>query len=257
MNLELFNQIIQSHGFNPLNFIDINFPGNQYVNKKTVTKKTFIIHYSSGWDNARGMYNGWAKDRLGRVATAYGLEDSGKIYRGFDASKYYGYAIYLHSPDNHLPKNLQQFKTKKHDIFLNSQAIQVEVCNWGWLREKNNKCFSWTGVEVPGEKIIFYPNTYRGQKFFERITDAEIQSLQVLIMYHAIADDLRLNYNQDMWDISERAIRGAEGIWSHTSYRTDKLDIHPQAELVSMLMRVEDDFYKFFTPNNIKLIKAA
>ena len=256
MNLTLFNNILRKNGFNPLYFNQINFPGNQYVQYKT-KKKTFILHYSSGWDNARGMFNGWAKDKLGRVCTAYGIEDSGKIYRGFDASDNYGFAIHINSSDNHLPKNLQQYRTVKHDILLNSQAVQVEVCNWGWLREKNNKLYSWTGKEVPGEKTIFYPDGYRGMHFFERITEAEIKALQTLIMYHAIKDDLRLTYNHDMWDISERAIRGAEGIWSHTSYRTDKLDIHPQLELVSMLMRVEDDFHRIFKPNDIKLLKAA
>lgn len=256
MNLTLFNNIIQKHGFAPLLFNKINFPGNQYVQHKT-KKKTFIIHYSSGWDNARGMFNGWAKDKLGRVCTAYGIEDSGKVYRAFDASDNYGFAIYINSRHNHLPKTLQKYKTVRHDLSLNSQAIQVEVCNWGWLKEKNNKFYSYTGVEVSAEKTVYYPNAYRGQEIYERITENEIKALQTLIMYHAINDDLRLTYNSDMWDISERAIRGAEGIWSHTSYRTDKNDIHPQAELVSMLMRVKDDFNRIFKSKDIKLLKAA
>lgn len=262
MDIQLFNEIIQKQGFKPLNFIDIGFPGNQYERKNT-KKKTFILHYSSGWDNARGMYNGWEKDKLGRVSTAYGIEDIGEVYRGFDASKYYGYAIYVNSPHNHLPKNLQQFKTKRHDILLNSQAIQVEICNWGWLREKNNNFFSWTGHQIANDKVVIYKDDnlfktgYRGQHYYEKITDAEIKSLEVLMFYHAILDDIPLKYNHDMWDISERAIRGAEGIWSHTSYRTDKLDIHPQQELVSMLMRVEDDFKSFFNPGLIRMIKAV
>ncbi|MCF6185596.1 MAG: hypothetical protein L3J56_13425 [Bacteroidales bacterium] len=142
------------------------------------------------------------------------------------------------------------------DIFLNSQAVQVEFCNWGWLKERNNKFYSWTGAEVPVKKTVFYESGYRGQDVFERITDKEIEALQVLIMYHVLTDNLRLTYNHDMWNISERAVRGAEGIWSHTSYRTDKLDIHPQQELVSMLMRIEDDYHRIFKPNDIKLIKS-
>jgi len=259
MNIQLFNQLIQEHGFKPLNFFNIDFAGNQYVQEKT-KKKTFILHDSAGWDDARGMYNGWAKDKLGRVSTAYGIEDEGEIYRGFNAD-YYGFAIYVHSPHNHLPKRLQKFKTKQHDVFLNSQAIQAEVCNWSWLKEKGNDFFSYTGIKIPPHKVAYYKddnlfkNGYRGKNAYEKITDAEINALQVLIMYHALKDDLRLTYNFDMWDISERAIRGAEGIWSHTSFRTDKFDIHPQAELVSMLMRVEDDFHKIFSQKNIELIK--
>ena len=74
MNIALFNNIIREQGFNPLYFNNINFPGNQFVQRKK-TKKTFILHYSSGWDNARGMFNGWAKDKLGRVCTPYGIEN--------------------------------------------------------------------------------------------------------------------------------------------------------------------------------------
>ena len=255
MNLQLFNEIIQTHGFTPLNFIDVKFPGNQFVNKRT-KKKTFVLHYSSGWDNAKGMFNGWAKDKLGRVSTPYGIEDKGEIYRAFDASNY-GFAIYINSKHNLLPEHLKEFKTKKHDIFLNKQAIQVEVCNWGRLKEENNKFYSWTGAEVPGEKTVFYENGYRGQRVFERITDEEIQALEKLILYHAVKDKLQLKYNHDMWGLSERAIRGAEGIWSHTSYRTDKLDIHPQQELIAMLMRVEDDYDNIFKASDIKKIRTA
>ncbi len=258
MNIQFFNEILQANGFTRLNFIDIDFAGNKYVKKKT-EKKTFVLHYSGGWDNARGMYNAWAKDKLGRVSTAYGIEDKGEIYRGFNA-EFWAYAIYINSSRNQLPKRLQKFKTKQQDDFLNSQAIQVEVCNWGWLKEKENEFYSYTGVKIPPEKVVYYKdenlfkNGYRGKHAFEKITESEIKVLEKLIFFHAIKDKLRLTYNHDMWDISERAIRGAEGIWSHTSYRTDKLDIHPQQELVSMLMRVEDDFRAIFSKNNISQI---
>jgi len=259
MNIKLFNELIQAHGFKALNFKDVNFAGNQYVKEKT-KKKTFILHDSAGWDNARNMYHGWSQDKLGRVATGYGVVDNGNIYRGFDVSDYYAYAIYIQSPYNRLPKSLQKFQTKKHDTFLNSQAIQVEVCNWGWLKEKGINFYSYTDVKIPPHKVVYYKdddffkNGYRGKNAFEKITDAEIKALETLIFYHKLKDNLRITYNHDMWDISERAIRGAEGIWSHTTYRTDKLDIHPQQELVSMLMRVEDDFHSIFNDKNIKLL---
>jgi len=220
----------------------INFPGNQFV-KKVTEKKVFLLHHSAGWDNARGMFNDWARDRQGRVATAYGITDDGSIYSGFDASKYYAYAIYVHSKNNHLPDRLKQFKTKHQDILLNKQAIQVEICNWGWLKEKCGKYYSWADIEVAPEKVFFYPEGYRGHQFYEAYTQAEIDALERLIIYHAIKDGIPVKYNPDMWNISERAIRGAEGIWSHTSYRTDKSDVHPQPELVSMLMRLEDTLY--------------
>ena len=132
------------------------------------------------------------------------------------------------------------------DTYLFKSKAKI-ICSW------ENELWEYIILD----KTIFYPDGYRGMHFFERITYSEIEALQILIMYHAIKDDIRLTYNHDMWDISERAVRGAEGIWSHTSYRTDKLDIHPQAELVSMLMNVEDDFYRIFNPKDIKLLKTV
>jgi len=228
----------------------IDFPGNQYVNKKT-EKKTLVLHHSAGWDNARGMFHGWAKDKQGRVATAYGITDNGNIYSGFNASQYWAYAIYINSKHNHLPDKLKKFKTHKHDIFLNSQAIQTEVCNWGTLTVKNGKFYSWAGIEVPADKVVYYPEPFRGHHWYEKFTINEIKALEKLIIYHAIKDNIPVKYNPDMWDISERAIRGAEGIWAHVSYRTDKSDIHPQPELIAMLEQLEDTLYKVKKGNNL------
>ena len=38
-----------------------------------------------------------------------------------------------------------------------------------------------------------------------------------------------------MWDVSKNALTGKPGVWSHTSYRFDKSDIHPQQEVIDML----------------------
>ena len=47
--------------------------------------------------------------------------------------------------------------------------------------------------------------------------------------------NIPLEYNQDMWDVSINALKGAPGIWTHVSYRSDKSDCHPQPELIEML----------------------
>ena len=38
-----------------------------------------------------------------------------------------------------------------------------------------------------------------------------------------------------MWDISDKALAGEAGVWTHVSFRTDKSDCHPQPELIQML----------------------
>jgi len=217
----------------------VDFPEYEYVKEKT-QKKTFIIHHSAGWDNARGMFKQWVQDIRGKVATAYGITDDGCIYSGFDASLYYAYAIYVHNPSNLLPERMKDVKTKLQDILLNKQAIQCEICNWGYLTEKAGRFYAWANAEVPPEKVQYYPEPWRGHNFYEKYTAKEIQSLEELILYHAVKDNIPVKYNPDMWEISERAIRGAEGIWSHSSYRTDKSDAHPQPELIKMLEGLEE-----------------
>ena len=39
-------------------------------------------------------------------------------------------------------------------------------------------------------------------------------------------------------NISKNAMNGVPGVWTHTSYRNDKSDCHPQKELIEMLKRL-------------------
>lgn len=216
------------------NIIKVDFPDNQF--KKELTEKTgWVLHHSAGRDQATNMFKFWETDTQGTVATAYGIEDNGQIYEGFDAFKYWGHAIGLTVVGNNLPFNLKRHHTFDNNVRLNKQYIQVEICNWGALSEKNGKYYSWANVELPKEKVQIYDKPFRGSMFFERYTDAEIEALRTLILWHFEEHGVSKKYNEDMWDISENALQGKEGIWSHASFRTDKSDVHPQPELIQML----------------------
>jgi hypothetical protein len=220
-----------------MEFKKIYFPGNQYVQKKTL-KDIFVIHHSAGWDDARSMYNQWASDTR-RVCTAYGITDNGTVYQGFDPV-HWGFALGVAAKGNMVNKI---YKTELHDVQLNSRAIQVELCNWGWLFEKNNKLYAWPAhkgnlsskYEVPKSRAICYQDGFRGFEWYERYTDDEIEALRKLLLFHHEKDGIMLEYNPDMWDISDKALGGKPGLWTHVSYRSDKSDCHPQPELIEML----------------------
>jgi len=221
----------------------IFFPGNQYVQRKTL-KDIFVIHHSAGWDDARQMYDIWASDTSGRVCTAYGITDNGIVYQGFDTA-YWGHALYVNAPRNLING---MYKSQLHNRNLNSRAIQVELCNWGALFEKDGKLYAWpayttnkwvTKYEVPRNKAIYYEDGFRGFRWYERYTDDEIESLRKLILHHHEKDGIRLDYYDDMWNVSDNALSGVPGIWTHVSYRTDKSDCHPQPELIQMLKSLE------------------
>lgn len=222
-------------------FIDIDFPNNQFVFQET-QKVGFVLHHSAGWDNARNMFSWWARDKAGRVATAYGIEDNGDVFRGFDGFKYWGYAINARSSANlrnpKFPDKYRQMTSAQRKAWndsLEKKYIQLEICNWGGLVDKGGKIQSWAGATIPDSKIIEYKKKFRGFRYFERYTDQEIESLEKLLKYHNQKHGVPINYNADMWDVSDKALSGFSGIWAHVSFRFDKSDVHPQPELIEML----------------------
>ncbi len=214
--------------------VKVDFPENYYKKIRT-DKKIIVLHHTAGRDDARSVIKWWQKDKYKSVATAYTIEDSGKIYNAFDASLYYAYAIYVNYKHNRLPSDVRYLKTKEQDVYLNKMAIQIEVCNAGGLKYKKGKFVSWFGTEIPEEKVVEYPEKYRGYRFFERYTAEEIESLKKLILYHNAVDGIPTQYNENMFDVCSDAVKGKPGIWSHTSFCSDKSDVHPQPELIEML----------------------
>lgn len=231
------NESVQKPKLAKPNIIQVAFPDSQY--KKEITEKVgWVLHHSAGRDQAKNMFKFWELDKQGAVATAYGIEDTGAIYEGFDGFKYWAHAIGLTVAGNNLPKHLLKYHTFTNNVFLNKRYIQVEICNWGALVEKSGKYFSWAGEEVPKDKVQIYDKPFRGSRFFEKYTEKEIEALRNLILWYHQEYGVSKKYNTEMWNISEKALQGAEGIWGHTSFRTDKSDVHPQPELIEMLQNL-------------------
>ena len=124
----------------------------------------------------------------------------------------------------------------------------MEICNWGGLVEKNNLLYAWPAYEgdswqkkysVSKERAVFYEEGFKGFHWFEKYTDEEIEAIRKLILHHHEKDGLILDYNSEMWNISEKALSGNPGIWTHVSYRTNKSDAHPQPELIQMLRELK------------------
>jgi N-acetyl-anhydromuramyl-L-alanine amidase AmpD len=117
-----------------------------------------------------------------------------------------------------------------------------------------------------------YPRGFRGFYAFETYTQTQIDAVRDLILSLVFqskdADGeegkfpkILLNFNEDIWninynysgaelvstsspdgapDISKNAMDGKSGIWTHTSYRADKSDCHPQLNLIKMLQNLQN-----------------
>ena len=217
---------------------NVNFEGGYW--KEQYEKKQIVWHHSAGRDNAKGMFLSWLNDTVKHVGTSIGIEDDGTIYKGFDES-FWASSIGCKSDvffKNDIPLIYRNGKIANNRI-LDEGAICVEVCNAGFLTEKNGKLYTWYNYEMPKEKAIEL--NYRGYKYFEIYTDAEIQALKYWTLLNAIRFDIPLYYSDsDMWEVSKKALSGEKGLFTHNSFRFDKCDVSPQPKLIQMAKSLEN-----------------
>ena len=220
-----------------LKVVDVNF--ESYYFKSTYQKRQIIWHHSAGWDNARGMFEWWKQDGRVHVATSVGITDNGTVWRGFD-EKYFAASIGCSSSvfkAHNIPlkygKNSMGNWYVSNNLTLDKGAVAVEICNWGNLTEKDGKYYSWANAEVPSSKVVEL--NYKGYKYFEKYTSAEIKALKYWTLLNAIRFDIPVNYNEDdFWTVNKNALSNVSGVYTHNSYRQDKTDVSPQQNLIKM-----------------------
>lgn len=208
--------------------IQIEFPEDQYIKVETKKSQICVHHTVSGnSDNgAIAVARYWKSDQQ-RIATPILIAASGKIFQLY-STKYYGGHIGV---DKDLSRTFKKYNLPKRD--LSKISIGIELLSWGGLKNIGGELYAAYGnkVECP---VVHYPEKYRGFEYFEKYTDAQIESLRKLILYWHEIYGIPIDYNEDIWDVTPRALRGDPGLYVHTSYRFEKSDCHPQKELIEM-----------------------
>lgn len=228
----------------PIEFV--NFPSDQYYREET-NKKQIVLHHTVSGEGVNGDLTWWLTT-ASRIATHFVIARDGTPYQCFN-SKYWGHHLGITSSvfidfgfKTALGKNLK----------LNKESISIEIDSWGGLVEKDGEFYpaKWHSLEkrftantnckpLHIDDVVKYEQSYRGFKYFEKYTDAQIQTVEELCIYFGSKYAIPLDYNDAMWGVNIRALAGVEGIWTHTSYRKDKSDCHPQAQLVDMLKHLK------------------
>ena len=88
---------------------------------------------------------------------------------------------------------------------------------------------------VPEDEVIQLDTPYKGYEYFHNYTDKQIESVKDLLLLWNNRYGIPLDYNEDIWDVSKRALRGEKGVFTHNSVRTDKIDIYPHPKMIEML----------------------
>lgn len=213
-------------------------PEECYVNQ-VYEKKLIVLHHTASGGNPFGVVEYW-KSRANKVSTPF------LIARGGGGKKYIDGQIFQCFGSKkgcwHLGLTAKHLAVggSKHasSTFLNMNSVGIEICNYGGLVFKNGKYITYDGTSIPAAQIQTYETPFRGFKFYQKYTDAQLESTRQLLLYLGETYHIDLKFRgMEMFDVCPRALQGEPGIWTHCSFRPpqDKQDCHPQPELIQML----------------------
>jgi hypothetical protein len=226
-----------------MKLVKLQLPDNEYYKEQT-QKKVIVLHHTAGSYRPDYTIQGWDLDKNSsgipiKVGTSYvigGLSEkndktyNGVIYQAFD-DIYWAHHLGCKTANN---------------TFLNKQSIGIEICNWGPLTlTKDGKFLNYVKREVPKEMVYELKTPFKGYKFYHKYTPEQIESTRLLLI------DLSKKHNIDLKkglqelfknninlgvSLNNNALKGSNGLWTHVNYRSDKFDIHPQPEMIKMIL---------------------
>lgn len=189
------------------------------------TKKQIVLHHTASGPSAVNVKEGWNNQEGDEVATDFIIGADGSILRVIPR----GYWAW------HLGVGRQD---------LDSEAIGIEVCNWGWLTKDGERYLNYLGEPV--EDVYTFSEPYRGNLYFENYTDAQFKSLDKLLRLLIWEYKIPVDFSTfktgagGIFEYSEDAMNGKSGIHAHGSFRTDKTDMYPHPKLLALLKSLKD-----------------
>lgn len=202
------------------------FPSSKYFRNEH-PKKQIVLHHTVSGNGVMGDITHWLKSKF-RMGTCVIIERDGTINQVF-SSKFWAYHL-----------GIKSSVFKKHGVSykrLDKTSIGIEIDSYGGLKwsHDRNRWETVYGNPVDSKNVVEYPKGYRGYYGFEKYTSDQIESVRKLLVFWKETYNIPLTYRSSMWDVDKKALLGNSGVWSHTSFRSDKSDCHPQKELIEML----------------------
>lgn len=183
---------------------------NQYYHS-TQKKKRIVLHHTAG-GTAISSINWWDRYR-DHVCTPYIIDRDGTIYEVFPP-QYWAYALGINSS------------------WAEKKSIHIEICNYGWLNKINGQYYTGYGTPISEDKVVEYNEKHRGHLYYEKYTDAQVESVMYLINYLSEKFNIEIKDVEKFWWYNKQS---KKTLISHTTVRKDKSDIHPQPNLIQAI----------------------
>ena len=209
-------------------------------------KDSIFLHDSGGHFRPDWLIESWGRDRKNstnkiRAASAYvigGLDPSGRGDKQYDGVVYKAFEDDMRS--HHL------FVKSKSNTFMNQKSIGIEICNYGPLiKTDSGDFYTHTNIKVDKNQTIELESPFRGNRYYHAYTPAQIDSLKNLLLklakYYEI--NLKRGLQKEIskfgvyggFELSDDALKGGQGVWSHTNVRVDKSGSFPHPDLVRII----------------------
>jgi N-acetyl-anhydromuramyl-L-alanine amidase AmpD len=211
----------------------VNFSSNQYISEEH-PKVQIYLHHTAGSADPFAVFKGWEsnQEKIATCVTVGGKPNKtktwvdGEVVQGF-SSKFWAYHLGLKE------STFQKFKVPYKS--LDKISIGIEVCNFGGLTYREGRYYTYVNSVIPEEDVIELEKPFRGYKYVHAYTDAQIAAIKDLLILWRDKYKIPLKYNEDIWDVTPRALKGEPGVFTHNSVRYDKIDVTPQPKLIEML----------------------
>ena len=226
-------------------------PKGEFVEQET-SKDWIFIHHTAGRHNPYKCIDHWAKDQRGRVGTHYVI--GGQPHTGGDDHQYDG-KILQAIPDKYWGYHLGRTKSGT----MHRGSISIEICSAGRLTKVGDEYFTWFKSKVDPSQVCTLEHPYKGTLHYHKYSKKQIESLKALLILISQTHDIDLsvgiqaellkkrqsgqpvpNLKPDYisaFNFSDAACEGKiHGLLTHGQVRKDKDDVHPQPDLISMLL---------------------
>lgn len=200
---------------------------SQYVTSKSDKTGVCLHHTASGGD-AEAVVKVWNRDDRGRVATHFVVGADGKIIQCMPLENW-AYHIALG----------RMGKSTGANNNVNKSYIGIEICNWGYLEEKNGIFYNYVNRAVPAEEVVTLDKPFRGYRHWHKYTEEQVTAVKWLLNHlkdlFGFEYEKDIPYNASWLDLSWAAFRGKRVLTTHTNFEDGKADCSPQPNFFKML----------------------